>query len=32
MGMESTKQNNPCTNQHYIDPSPGRGGGVDGNV
>ena len=27
MGMEGTKQNNPCTNQHSIDPSPGRGGG-----
>ena len=26
-GMEGTNQNNPCTNQHYIDPSPGRGGG-----
>ena len=30
MGMEDTKQNNPCTNQHSIDPSPGRGGGVGG--
>ena len=32
MGMEGTKQNTPCTNQHSVDPSPGRGRGegVDG--
>ena len=27
MGMEGTKQNNSCTNQHSVDPSPGGGGG-----
>ena len=24
IGMEGTKQNNPCTNQHSVDPSPGH--------
>ena len=30
MGMEGTKQNNSCTNQHSVDPSPGGDGGVGG--